>query len=217
MREYFNDTYKIFLYTICILIILLYPMPYYISSGGGISDLNEKISVKDGYKSKGSFNLSYVTQMDANFSSYVMSYVMPNWEREKADDYKYTINESIEDINNRGKLSLTRANQTSIFLAYKKANKNIKIIDTNYYIFMINNPKIKDLKVGDKLVSVNNINISNFDEVKTIIANSDSVSVKVKRKDKEIEENIDVIETNNEILIGLAFQEVYNYETDPKI
>jgi PDZ domain-containing protein len=82
---------------------------------------------------------------------------------------------------------------------------------------MINNPKIKDLKVGDKLVSVNNINISNFDEVKTIIANSDSVSVKVKRKDKEIEENIDVIETNNERLIGLAFQEVYDYETDPKI
>ena len=217
MKEYFNDTYKIYLYSICVLIILLFPMPYYISNGGGITDLSEKFEVENAYKSKGSFNLSYVSQMDANVSSYIMSYIMPNWEREKADSYKYVPTESIEDINNRGRLSLSNANQISTYVAYTKAGKEFKINEEQLYIYMVNNTNIKKIKVGDKLVSVNDIKVSDLSVLKDEIEKSDEVTIKVLRNDTEIEETIKVLDIEGTKMIGLTFQRILDYETNPKI
>lgn len=217
MREYFNDTYKIYLYSICVLIILLFPMPYYISNGGGISDLSDKFEIENAYKSKGSFNLSYVSQMDANVSSYIMSFIMPNWEREKAESYKYVPTESIEDINNRGRLSLSNANQISTYVAFTKAGKEFKINEEYYYIYMVNNTNIKNIKVGDKLVSINGVDVVDLNTIKDEINKSDEVVVKVLRKETEVEETIKVFDIEGTKMIGLTFQRIFEYETDPKI
>ena len=42
--------YKTIIIYCIAMLILLYPMPYYISSGGGISDINEKFTIENGYK-----------------------------------------------------------------------------------------------------------------------------------------------------------------------
>ena len=217
MRKFLNENYKTFIYSIVILIVLLYPMPYYISNGGGISDLNDKFKIEDGYKSKGSFNLSYVTQLDATLSSYMLSYVIPNWEREEASLYQYNEEESMEDINNRGKLQLQRANQNSVILAYTKANREITINSKKYYIAYLFNNDIKNIKVGDEVLAVNDKKIDNLESLKEEITNSDIVKVTVKRNDKEYTEEVKPIIENGVKYIGLSFFETYDYTVNPEI
>ena len=217
MRRFLNENYKTFIYSIVILIVLLYPMPYYISNGGGISDLNDKFSIKDGYESKGSFNLSYVTQLDATLSSYMLSYIVPNWEREEASLYQFNEEESMEDINNRGKLQLKRANQNSVILAYTKANKEITINSKKYYVAYLFNTNIKTLKVGDELVSVNDKEIDDIEKVRDEVANNDTIKVTVKRNDKEYTEEVKPIIEEGVKFIGISFFEIYDYEVSPEI
>ena len=49
---------------IILFIILLFPVNNYIVVGGGISDISSRIQVEQAYQSKGSFNISYVTELD---------------------------------------------------------------------------------------------------------------------------------------------------------
>jgi len=219
MKKYLKFTYKTIIIYFVALLILLYPMPYYISSGGGISDINEKFTIENGYKSKGSFNLSYVTQLDATVSSYLMSYFMPNWEREKVEVYQVTSNETPKDINNRGKIQLQRANQNGVLLAYKLAGKTVNIKDTKYYVGYILNDNIKKIKVGDILYKVNDIEVDDFEEIREASKKYDKVKITVKRDDEIIEETIESIldKENNTKYLGLAFFELFDYELDPKI
>ena len=217
MRKFLNENYKTFIYSIVILIVLLYPMPYYISNGGGIDDLNKKFSVENGYESKGSFNLSYVTQLDATLSSYMLSYIVPNWEREEASLYQYTEEESMEDINNRGKLQLQRANQNSVILAYTKAGKEITINSKDYYIAYIFNNNIKNLKVGDKLVSINDKTIDDLELIREEVINNETVKVTVLRNNKEYTEEVQTFIEDNIKYMGISFYEIYDYTVSPEI
>ena len=219
MKKYLKFTYKTIIIYCIAMLILLYPMPYYISSGGGISDINEKFTIENGYKSEGSFNLSYVSQLDATVSSYIMSFFMPNWEREKVEEYQVTSNETAVDINNRGKIQLQRANQNGVLLAYKLAGKTVNIKDTKYYVGYILNEQVKKIKVGDILYKVNDKEVVNFDEVRDAAKKYDKVKITVKRDDKIIDETIESItdETDNSKYLGLAFFELFDYELEPKI
>ena len=80
--EVFREEYKFIIFMLLLLIILNYPLNYYITVGGGISDVSSRIKVEDKYKSKGTFNISYVTQLTGNVFTYGLSFIMPNWERE---------------------------------------------------------------------------------------------------------------------------------------
>jgi PDZ domain-containing protein len=193
-------------------------MPYYISSDGGINDLSDRFTVENGYKSKGSFNLSYVLQLSANVSTFTISKFMPSWEVEKASEYQFNSKESVVDVNNRSRLMLDMANQNSTILAYTKAGKYVNIKGKKYFIAYITNEKVNNLKVGDELLSVNKKENLNITEIREIIANSDELTITAKRDNKQIEETIK-IETNEEgkKSLGIAFFELLDYEVEPKI
>ncbi len=218
MKSFIDNNYRIFLFSICIILILTYPMPYYISSDGGINDLSDRFTVENGYKSKGSFNLSYVLQLSANVSTFTISKFMPSWEVEKASEYQFNSKESVVDVNNRSRLMLDMANQNSTILAYTKAGKYVNIKGKKYFIAYITNEKVNNLKVGDELLSVNKKENLNITEIREIIANSDELTITAKRDNKQIEETIK-IETNEEgkKSLGIAFFELLDYEVEPKI
>lgn len=218
MKQYLKETYKLYIYTLIILLILLFPMPYFISNGGGVDNLDKKINVEGGYKGEGSFNLSYVNELEGTVASYIMSYIMPSWDREKVNDYMIIDNESVDDVNNRGKVSLYQSNDNSTLVAYTKAGKKIEPKENNYYIYIIFNENIKNIKVGDKLYKVNGLDNPDFDVLKDIIDKEDKVTITVLRDDKEITEEINVFTTEEgNRYIGLTFMNIVDYETDPKI
>ena len=66
--------------------------------------------------------------------SYGLSYLIPNWERESADDYKYDSHESIEDIEFRSNLDLDSANSTATYWAYHLANKKVTLQEAKLFV-----------------------------------------------------------------------------------
>ena len=68
--ETIKEEYKFIIFMTILLILLSIPLNYYIVMGGGISDASSRIMVDGKNQSKGSFNISYVTQLDANILFY---------------------------------------------------------------------------------------------------------------------------------------------------
>jgi PDZ domain-containing secreted protein len=200
--------------------IITYPLPYYIHTTGGIIDVSDKVSIENEYKIKGSYNLSYVTEIKGNVITCLLSYIMPNWEMipEEEESFK---NETYEEVDFRNKMMLEDANQNAVFYAYKKANKEVKITGQENYVVYVDENATTDLKIGDEILSVNGINITNQDEYKNIIQKlniDDTVNIKVKTKDKEIvNKTMKVYEDDGRKITGLYFITKYLYATNPKI
>ena len=80
-------------------IVCTFPVNYYIVIGGGVSSVGERIEVQNKTKSKGSFNLTYVSELKGTVMTYALSYIIPTWDRESMSDYKYSESEDYADIN----------------------------------------------------------------------------------------------------------------------
>ena len=115
LKDLIQEEYKFYLCMIILFIILIFPVNNYIVIGGGISDISSRIQVEQAYQSKGSFNISYVTELDGTVATYLLSYLIPKWGRESVNDYKFTDNETPNDIQFRNELDLKTANSTAIY------------------------------------------------------------------------------------------------------
>ena len=129
-----KQNYKMIIFLVCFYIVASYPVPYYIFTSGGISDLGDRFEVEGGSIQKGSYNLSYVTELEGNVITYLASYFVPSWDLVEVSLYQVNSNESVEELAIRDKISLEIANQTAVMLAYEKAGKEVTINKTNYYI-----------------------------------------------------------------------------------
>ena len=232
IRDFIQETIKFFvetvkeefvliLFMIIIIFILNFPLNYYIVMGGGMSNAADRIKVEDKYKSEGSLNISYVTQLDANILFYGLSYIVPTWEREDADDYKYSEEENLEDVQFRSDLDLKTANGTATYWAYTLAKKPIKETSSKLYV-IITYPEeyATDLKVGDEILSMDGKKspdiagyVSYIQEKKV----GDTIEVAIKRKGKKMTIQSPVYEEKDKKLLGIALQYVREYETDPKL
>ena len=194
--EFIKEEYKFIIFLILLYIILQYPLNYYIVTGGGTSDVSTRIEVANKYKEKGSFNISYVTELQGTILTYGLSYIIPTWEREDANLYKYNEKESIEDIEFRSNLDLLTSNGTATYWAYKLANKEIK----------------------EKL-SINGNTYNTVDEYREYIQTlkeNDEAIIKIKRKNKEKEIKTKIYKYKDRLILGVGLQFVREYNTNPE-
>ena len=77
-KEFITD-WKLVLFTVLLIVLVNVPVNYYITIGGGASDVSSRIKVANKYESEGSFNISYVTQLDGSVFTYLLSYIIPSW------------------------------------------------------------------------------------------------------------------------------------------
>ena len=221
IKELIIEEYKFIIFMILTFIILNIPMNYYIIVGGGISNAEKRITVDKASKSKGSFNISYVTQLDGNLLTYCLSYIVPKWEREDANLYKYDEDESVDDIEFRSNLDLKTANSTATYWAYKLANKSIKEKNRKLYV-IATFPKeyYTDLKVADEIISMDGKSYETVEEYSKYIQTKnkdDEIVVKVKRKNKEKDIKTKVYEYEGYKILGITLQYVKEYETSPTL
>ena len=87
-KELIVEEYKFIIFMIVSTILFLFPVNYYIIIGGDISDISKRVSVTSGYESEGSFNICFVSELNGRLGPYLLSYVIPGWERESANDYQ---------------------------------------------------------------------------------------------------------------------------------
>ena len=218
LKKFIKEYYKELIVYIIVFIILTIRLPYFIYIGGGIIDLNDRIDLKG--DEKGSYNMAYVKELHATIPTFLLSYIIPTWDLESINESKIDESEDNKNIDVREKLYLEEANNNAIINAYKLAGKKVKIIDSSYKVIYISNKSDTDIKVGDKLISVNGVKINNNTEYKKYLKSlkvGDKLDIVVNRNNKEIHCYAKLIELNNEKIIGLYLVNMYDYEVEPKI
>lgn len=218
--KFIKENYLWLLLYIVFIATCLYPLPYYIYTGGGIIDISGKVEIKDSGNSLGSFNMCYVSEINATLPTYIMSYFINDWDKVSKEEVTLTNNETREDVLIRDKISLLKANQNAIITAY--SNANIKYNLTNYhnYITYIDPNSNTDLKIGDELISIDNIKVNNISDITSILENKnigDKLNILVKNNEKEINKYAIINENNKRKIIGISFETIYDYDTDKKI
>ena len=192
-------------------------LPYYINAPGGTIDISDRIEYKNKHEYDGSLNMLYVTEYIATIPTYVISYLINDWDIESIEESRLS-NETMEEINIRNKIMLDNSVNNAKYVAYKSLDK--KIINKNKLHQVIGTVSDTNFKIGDEIISVNNIDLEDFNTLKEIINNSnidDEVEVKIIRNKKEIIIKEKIKEINDEKALGIILITNYEYETDPKI
>ncbi len=220
IKDYLKENYKFILFEIFVILILIIPLPYYVNTTGGIINVDKYISVKEKNPSKGSYNLAYVSSYRATLPTYLLTYIMPNWDLENIENYTYNNDEDASDISSRGKLELTTANNAAIEVAYDKANKTYEITNSYYNVVYIDKEAETTLKVGDMILEFDGKKLSNLEEYSKYITDKDigyTLKMKVKRKDKEVNATAKVVNIEGQKMIGLSIYKTFDYNTNPDI
>lgn len=219
--NFFKDRYKMIIFFIILFLVIQFPVPYYVFTTGGITDLSKRFVIEDSYTQKGSYNLSYVSQLDGNVLTYLLSNIIPSWEAVEVENYQYG-NESLEELAIRDKLSLIYANQTAVMLAYGKAGKEIKINDKTAYVHATYDFLDSDvpIKTGDILIGVEGENYEDFQRVITLINEKDAgdtIEFEFQRNDETFKANLKVKEVSGVKAVGVKLMNIFDYDVTPKI
>lgn len=218
MKQYLKENYKLILCIILILVVFSIRFPYYIDAPGGITDMSEKIEI-NGYKSQGSFNLAYVKEYRATIPTLIFSLFNKDWKVIKQDDVMLDT-EDYESYEVRDKVLMDESVSNAIYVAYKKANRYIKELSNKIVIIYITASSNSDLTVGDEIMSINNENIYDKDDVTRVINDlpvGTKINIKVKNNNKEYDRYAYINKEDNNKIIGILISNLKEYETDPKV
>lgn len=219
-KDFIREEYKFLISIVVFYIICTWPVNYYIIVGGGITDVSDRVEVVDGYESKGSFNLCYVSELKGTTLTYVLSYIIPSWDRESMSDYKYSEAEDYEDLAFRGDLELKTTNNSAIKAAFDLADKEVIEKSSKIYVVANFDEYESELKIRDQLVSINDNKFNTMQEYSDYIQkynDGDFVKVKVIRDKKEVELNCRIYEEEGRKIFGIMLMIDRKYETDPKV
>lgn len=219
-KRFIKENYKGIIILVLFYIFMTFPVPYYICVSGGTIDLGDRLVIEDSYEEKGSFNLAYVSELRGKLPFYLLSYIIPSWERIKIDTYQYNENETEEELEYRDRLYLSDANQSAIYVAYTKAGKTFTITSHNYYVYYVDERANSEIMVGDELIGVDDLASNDLETFKKYVNTKevgDEINIKLRRDGKDLEVSTTIFEEEGIKYAGLAFFDIINYETDPKI
>ena len=222
VKKILKLNYKEIIFVICFILIANYPVPYYVFTSGGITDLSERFEIENGYSQQGSYNLSYVTEVNGTILTYFMSYIMPNWDLVKISNYQISTTESIEDLAIRDKLSLEIANQSAVKVAYERAGKEFNINKENLYIVYIDEylKSTEKLKIGDQILYIDDIEVNKLEDLSNCIEKKsigDYVNLTVKRNNDILKIDVLVQNVEENKSTGIGMYIVYEYDVNPQI
>jgi PDZ domain-containing protein len=212
--KYIKKEYKFLLTLILVLGISTIKLPYYINMPGGIIDISDRINIDNLEKDKGTLNLAYVSEMKATIPTLIISKINKNWDIIKADEIIET-NETEQDINTRDKIYLKESLSNAMYAGFKKANEEFNTKNNKIFIIAISKEAKTNLKIGDEIKEINNIEIKEKEDLKIIqeMKENQELEIKVINNNKEYRRNAKLIKMDNKILIGCAIAETFDIES----
>ena len=220
IKNFFDKKTIIYIITLGVFItIMLIPVDYYITIGGGTMNLDKDIKITNEKKKKGSINATYITELKGNVITYLLSYIVPNFEKEKVKNVTYK-EETKENYEFREKMYFNQSINNAIYVAYTNSNKKITTKSSDLYVIYIDEFATTNLKIKDKIIEVDNTKINEASQIKEMISTkneNDEVEIKVQRDNKEIITKTKIKIIDNEKRMGVYILNDYNYEVDPKI
>lgn len=215
IKNFIKDNFVFLLYLFIIYIVLTFPLPYYIYSGGGILEINDRINI-DGKDSDQDINLCYVNQLKGNVGTFLLSYVIPHWDLEKIIDEEYDYEEELY----RNKVLLEESINNATINAYKKAGIEYNILGEKVLVTYVFDQAKTDLEVGDQIIKVNDNIIHNMDEFKNIIIENElgtELNIEVMSKEEKKIRTAKVIDIEGEKKTGIGIITNYVLETNPNV
>lgn len=219
-KRFIIENYKILIVYLVLFAIILWPVPYYIYTGGGTLPVNSKITIDQETESAGSFNLAYVSEIKATVSTYLLSFLFPSWERVKVSDVTISDTETTEDVMIRDQIFLNDANQSAIKVAYEKAGKNFTIEKEVNRVIYLDPQAQTTLKIGDALLAVEGVTVTDTTELREFVKTKkkgDLLTLEIERDGEKMQGTATVQEINGELLLGISFLKEYIYKTDPNL
>ena len=217
IKNVLKENIKFIIFLIVMVTVINIPLPYYILAPGGIIDIRDRIEVANKNATEGTLNLLYVTEYEANVGTMLMSFILKDWDTEKVEEVQLS-NESMEEIAIRNKVMLENSLQNAILVAYNKSGNSVSINGKENVV--IATTVDNGIKVGDKILKANGINIDNVDTLKEIISKTEigaNISLDIIRDDEEQQINVEVTETEDGKAIGVVVLTNYLYEVDPEL
>ncbi len=219
IKQFMKENIKYILIFLIGYLVLTYPLPYYIYTGGGTININDRVEVADADDSQGSLHFAYVKELRGNVASFLLAQLM-HWDMEKEEEMKLSEDDTSEDIAFRNHIYLENANQTAILLAYSKAGKKAMIKDRHFYVLYVENSDEANLQVGDEIISVDGkqmVDTSTYTDVVAQKEIGEQIEVGIIRDEKEMTVMARVQDIDGKKLTGVSITTIYEYETDPKL
>lgn len=221
IKEFFSNPKDVvsFFLPIVIAIILIIPVPYYVTVGGGTLEIDEKIEIFGEYESQGSFSSAYVKEMNGTVITYLMAKIIPSYELTKVEDVTLE-NEAKEDYDFREKLYFTSSLDTATKVAFNYLGKEIKIKEEKIYVTYIDKDAVTNLKTKDQVLAVNGQKVTGVNDIERMLdgaLENEEVKITVLRDNKEIDTITKMIMLDGEKKLGIYLITEYEYETDPLV
>ncbi len=210
IKKFYNKYIGINLYELIFLIIFVvfcfYDTGYTIYKPGGIVNVDTRITGDNLNETNGSFNMAYVSAMKGKAPIYLISKIMPNWELVKNSDM-LPDNETLEDASMQDKLDYQEAMSNAKYVAFNKANVKYNIDKENYIVYYLTEQNDSNLKIGDEIISYDNIEFKDLNSFKEYIKTkniNEKVKIKYKRNNKILETETTIYEKDNEKYVGIS-------------
>ena len=217
IKDFFKENIKFFIFLIVFMVVINIPLPYYILAPGGVIDIRDRIKIENKNETEGTLNLLYVTEYEAIVGMMVMSYILKDWDTEKVEEVQLS-NESMEEITIRNKVMLENSMQNAILVAYNKSGNTVNIKGQENIVIATTSDN--GIKVGDKILRANGIDIDNVETLREVIAKTDigeTIVLDVIREDKAEQINVKVTGNDETKAVGVVVLTNYIYDVDPEL
>lgn len=200
-----------------ILVFFVIKLPYTVEMPGGIINLNDRVKL-DGKEIdiEGSFNMAYVSAVEGSIPHILLGLVLPDWDISPSSDITYE-NETIEEANTRNKLYLDQSKAYAKAVAFDHADIPYEISDKHNKIVYINTEAETDLKVGDELIEINDVEINDANTIANLVQENevgDIINIKVRRDNKEVKCTAKIYEEDDKKYIGIGALTLFDIESD---
>lgn len=218
--KFIKENYKLFLFIIIFCTFCFYETPYSIYKPGGTINASKRVSGDNLYTSKGSFNMAYIGYMKGKLPIYLLAHIIPEWELIKNEEFTASETESIDDVLTRDHLSYLESISNATYVAMNNANVPYEITKTNYYITYISPQNDSDLKIGDLLISYDDISFENLDKLREYINSkkeNDKILLKYERNKETKETYSTIYKEEDTLYLGVSVSIIYEFSSDYNI
>ena len=212
LKHHLKEYYKLLIVFTIFFFVLTYRLPYTIYEPGGLINISDNLNVKT--NDKGSLNLTYVNAQTATLPSLLFSYLKSDWDVVNNDTF-VPDNESLVEANKRDVIMLYESISNAIYVAYTANDMEPNIINKSVYVKYVTPEAKTDLKPGDLLLQVDDVEIENSYDALNYISSKkpgDKVNIKVAVDNKEVMRKAELVDFNGTTLIGITLSNVFEYK-----
>lgn len=213
LRKIIRENLFLIISSLIVVVVFNIPIPYYIEAPGGLINLDSKVKVSNGYDSKGSLNLTYVSTYDGSIATYIMAKLNRTWDLVPNDDVKLG-NEDVNDVKKRNKIMLENSISNSYYVAYTYLKKDLKINSSNIYVVYVDENANTDIKVGDKILKIDDNDVYSIEDIKKYIQTKNVGDILKVTVNDGVEKHIAISNVDNKKSILIYAVCNYDYNSD---